>query len=155
VSAEMVTVDVGYKSEGAIELREWYDEGVGGVVPPQVGDEVEVLLLSAEDESGGVVLSYRKGRWQKGWGEFQGKDKVGDVVSGPVTRKIKGGMLVSVGVNAFLPASQVDVRRPGDVGAFLGKTVECMIVSIDTDRRNVVVSRRRLLEEQRARLREK
>jgi small subunit ribosomal protein S1 len=155
VSGEMVLVDVGYKSEGAIELREWFDEGAGQVVPPCPGDEVQVLLLSAEDESGGIVLSYRKARWQRGWDEFLGKHKVGDVISGMVTRKIKSGMLVNVGVSVFLPASQVDVRRPGDIGAYLGKTIECKIVSIDQVRRNVVVSRRMLLEDQRTAMKEK
>jgi small subunit ribosomal protein S1 len=150
VSSEMVLVDVGYKSEGAIELREWYDEDFGQVVPPRPGDEVQVLLLSTEDETGGIVLSYRKARWQRGWDEFLEKHKVGDVISGLVTRKIKGGMLVNVGVSVFLPASQVDVRRPADVGAYLGKTIECKIVTIDKVRRNVVVSRRTLLEDQRA-----
>src|SRR5262249_49172058 len=66
VTGEMVLVDVGYKSEGAVELREWYDEDAGQVVPPRPGDEVQVLLLSAEDESGGIGLSYRKARWQRG-----------------------------------------------------------------------------------------
>src|SRR5262245_49141111 len=155
ITGEVVLVDVGYKSEGAIELREWYDEDAGQVVPPRPGDEVQVLLLSAEDESGGVVLSYRKALWQRGWDEFLGKHKVGDVVSGLVTRKIKGGMLVNVGVSVFLPASQVDVRRPGDVGAYLGKTIECKIVTIDQARRNVVVSRRMLLEDQRTAMKEK
>jgi small subunit ribosomal protein S1 len=155
VSGEMVLVDVGYKSEGAIELREWYDEGVGQVVPPHPGDEVQVLLLSAENESGGVVLSYRKARWQRNWDEFLGKHKVGDVVSGNVTRKIKGGLLVNIGVNVFLPASQIDIRRPGDIGAYLGKTIDCKIVTIDTYRRNVVVSRRMLLEDQREEMKKK
>jgi small subunit ribosomal protein S1 len=155
VTADMVWVDVGYKSEGAIELREWYDEGLGQLVPPQEGDEVEVLLDAVEDETGAVVLSYRKAKRQKEWESVIEKHKEGDVVSGLVTRKIKGGLLVNIGVHVFLPASQVDIRRPPDIADYVGKTVECKIVVIDEARRNIVVSRRRLLEDQREEMKKK
>jgi small subunit ribosomal protein S1 len=155
VTADMVWVDVGYKSEGAIELREWYDEGLGQLVPPQAGDEVEVLLDAVEDETGAVVLSYRKAKRQKEWESVIEKHKEGDVVSGLVTRKIKGGLLVNIGVHVFLPASQVDIRRPPDIADYVGKTVECKIVVIDEARRNIVVSRRRLLEDQREEMKKK
>jgi small subunit ribosomal protein S1 len=155
VTPEEVWVDVGYKSEGAIELREWFDEGVGKVVPPQAGDQIEVLLDAVEDESGAIVLSYRKAKRQKEWETVIAKHKEGDVVSGVVTRKIKGGLLVNIGVNVFLPASQVDIRRPADIGNYLGKTLECKIVVIDEARRNIVVSRRKLIEDQREELKKK
>jgi len=155
VTADMVWVDVGYKSEGAIELREWYDEGLGQLVPPQPGDEVEVLLDAVEDDTGAVVLSYRKAKRQKEWESVIQKHKEGDVVSGLVTRKIKGGLLVNIGVHVFLPASQVDIRRPPDIADYVGKTVECKIVVIDEARRNIVVSRRRLLEDQREEMKKK
>src|SRR5579862_8697973 len=109
VSSDVVWVDVGYKSEGAIELREWFDEGTGVLTPPHPGDEIEVLLEAVEDETGGVVLSYRKAKRQKEWETVIAKHKEGDVVSGTVTRKIKGGLLLNIGVNVFLPASQVDI----------------------------------------------
>jgi small subunit ribosomal protein S1 len=153
VTGEEVWVDVGYKSEGVIELREWFDEGLGRLVPPQAGDAVEVLLDAVEDEMGGIVLSYRKARRQKEWEAVIAKHKEGDKVAGTVTRKIKGGLLVNIGVNVFLPASQVDIRRPTDIGQYLGKTLECKIVVIDEGRRNIVVSRRQLLEDQREELR--
>ena len=146
VTADAVWVDVGYKSEGVIELREWYDEALGRPTPPQPGDEVQVLLEAVEDEGGGVVLSYRKARRQKEWEAVLARHKEGDAVSGVVTRKIKGGLLVNIGVSAFLPASQVDIRRPPDIGDYIGKTIECMIAVIDESRHNIVVSRRRLLE---------
>jgi small subunit ribosomal protein S1 len=155
VTADAVWVDVGYKSEGAVELREWFDEGTGQLTPPQPGDEVEVLLEAVEDETGGVVLSYRKAKRQKEWETVIAKHKEGDVVSGLVTRKIKGGLLVNIGVNVFLPASQVDVRRPPDIGLYVGKTLECKIVVIDEVRRNIVVSRRKLIEDQREELKKK
>src|SRR3954447_11641242 len=152
VSGDEVWVDVGYKSQGAVELREWYDEAAGQVVPPRPGDEVQVLLEAAEDETGAVVLSYRKAKRQKEWEAVLQKVREGDVVSGPVTRKIKGGLLVNIGVNVFLPASQVDVRRPHDIGDYLGKTIECKVLVIDEARRNIVVSRRKLIEDQRAQM---
>src|SRR5262249_42683330 len=110
-----VVVDVGYKSEGIIPLQEWYDENADKVVPPQVGDESQVLLDAVEDESGAIVLSYRKAKRQKEWEDVIAIRKEGDIVSGLVTRKIKGGLLVNIGVNVFLPASQVDIRRPPDI----------------------------------------
>ncbi len=149
VSGDGVWVDVGYKSEGVVELREWYDEDANQIVPPRPGDEVQILLEAVEDENGAVVLSYRKAKRQREWEAVIGKYKEGDVVSGPVTRKIKGGLLVNIGVNVFLPASQVDIRRPADIAEYIGKNIECIIVSIDEARRNIVVSRRRLLEVQR------
>ena len=112
VIGDDVVVDVGYKSEGVIKLEEWYDEGLDQIVPPKPGDEIQVLLDSVEDESGAIVLSYRKAKRQKEWELIIEKHKEGDVVAGMVTRKIKGGLLVNIGVNVFLPASQVDIRRP-------------------------------------------
>ncbi len=150
-----VVVDVGYKSEGVIKLEEWYDEGLDKVVPPQPGEEIQVLLDSVEDESGAIVLSYRKAKRQKEWEHIIEKHKEGDVVSGQVTRKIKGGLLVNIGVNVFLPASQVDIRRPPDIGDYIGKTIECKILKIDEARRNIVVSRRKLIEDQREDMKKK
>ncbi len=144
-----VVVDVGYKSEGIIPINEWYDEGQDRVVPPQPGDEIQVLLDAVEDEMGAIVLSYRKAKRQAEWEAVIAKHKEGDVVSGQVTRKIKGGLLVNIGVNVFLPASQVDIRRPPDIGDYIGKSIECKILKIDEVRRNIVVSRRKLLEDQR------
>src|SRR5437762_3838615 len=150
-----VVVDVGYKSEGVIKLEEWYDEGLDKVVTPQPGDEIQVLLDALEDESGTIVLSYRKAKRQKEWERVIEKHKEGDVVSGAVTRKIKGGLLVNIeGVNVFLPASQVDIRRPPDIGDYINRTIECMILKIDEARRNIVVSRRKLIETQRERMKQ-
>jgi small subunit ribosomal protein S1 len=149
IIGENVLVDVGYKSEGIIDLKEWYDEGVDKIVPPHPGDQIQVLLDAVEDESGAIVLSYRKAKRQKEWEEVIEKHKEGDVVAGMVTRKIKGGLLVNIGVNVFLPASQVDIRRPPDIADYIGRSIECKILKIDEARRNIVVSRRKLLEDQR------
>ena len=148
----MVMVDIGFKSEGSIPLDEW-DEGDE---PPQVGDLVRVLIEDLEDETatpddGGMVrISKRKARKMDQWLDIISRLKEGDVVTGNVTRKIKGGLLVDVsGVNVFLPASQVDIRRPSDIGDYIGRVVQCEVLKIDEARRNIVVSRRSLIERQR------
>jgi small subunit ribosomal protein S1 len=155
VQGDDVVVDVGYKSEGIIPLNEWHDEGLDKVVPPSPGDQIQVLLEAVEDESGAIVLSYKKAKRQKEWENVIEKHKEGDVVSGMVTRKIKGGLLVNIGVNVFLPASQVDIRRPPDIGDYIGRSIDCKILKIDEARRNIVVSRRKLLEDQRTEMKEK
>src|SRR5438093_6282636 len=155
VVGDEVWVDVNYKSEGVIPLAEWYDEGLDKVVPPQTGDLIQVLIDAVEDESGAIVLSYRKAKRQKEWEDVIAKHKEGDVVAGMVTRKIKGGLLVNIGVNVFLPASQVDIRRPPDIGDYIGRPIECQVLKIDEARRNIVVSRRKLLEELRSEMKQR
>jgi small subunit ribosomal protein S1 len=147
-----VLIDVGYKSEGIIKLDEFRDEGTDQIAPPKVGDTIQVLLETVEDEHGVINLSYRKAKRQKEWEDILRKHKEGDVVSGMVTRKIKGGLLVNIGVNVFLPASQVDIRRPPDIGDYINRTIECKILKIDEARRNIVVSRRKLIEDNRAQM---
>ena len=144
-----VVVDVGYKSEGIIPLNEWWDEATNKIVPPSVGDEVRVLLEDIDDANGLLMLSFRKARRQEEWERVIRQHKEGDVVSGAVTKKIKGGLLVNIGVNVFLPASQVDIRRPSDIGDYIGRDVRCKILKIDEARRNIVVSRRKLIEDER------
>ncbi len=151
VVGDQVVVDVGYKSEGLVPLSEW-DEGDP---PPIPGDEVEVLLEGMDDDTGEVVLSRHKARRMRAWDRFTATHREGDVVAGEVTRKIKGGLLVDIGYNAFLPASQVDIRRPPDIADYLGREVRCLILSIDESRRNIVLSRRTLIETERVALRER
>ncbi len=139
---DQVVVDIGYKSEGLVAANEW-DEGEE---PPKPGDTVEVLLEGMDDETGEIVLSRRKAHRMRAWEMVISKHHEGDVVSGAVTKKIKGGLLVDIGVNVFLPASQVDIRRPSDIGDYIGQTIDCMILKIDEGRRNIVVSRRKLIE---------
>ena len=152
IRGEDVLIDIGYKSEGIVKIDEWKEEGVDPPAYPKVGDTVTVLLETVEDENGVISLSYRKAKRQKEWEAILAKHKEGDRVKGLVTRKIKGGLLVNIGVNVFLPASQVDIRRPPDIGDYINREIECMILKIDEVRRNIVVSRRKLLEEDRARL---
>jgi small subunit ribosomal protein S1 len=155
IHGDQVLIDVGYKSEGIISAEEWKEEGLDRPTLPQVGDTIQVLLEAVEDDSGAIVLSYRKAKRQKEWESIVDKHKEGDVIAGQVTRKIKGGLLVNIGVNVFLPASQVDIRRPSDIGDYIGKTIECKILKIDEVRRNIVVSRRKLIEDLRTEMKEK
>lgn len=139
-----VIVDVGYKSEGVIPIDHWKNRD-----EVDIGDKVDVLLEAFEDESGLVMLSKKKADRQKGWERVIEDHKKGDAVKGKVTRKIKGGLLVDIGVPVFLPASQIDIRRVNEVGDWIGREIECKIIKIDEARMNIVVSRRRLLEEER------
>ena len=107
-----------------------------------------------DDETGEIVLSRKKAHRMRAWESVISKHREGDVVTGKVTRKIKGGLLVDIGVNAFLPASQVDIRRPPDIADYIDREIRCVILSIDEDRRNIVVSRRSLIETERVALRE-
>ncbi len=139
-----VLVDVGYKSEGVVPKSEFDShEEINR------GDRIEVLLEAVEDDSGLIVISKRKADRIRGWEKVIREHREGDVVSGRVMRKIKGGLLVDIGVPVFLPASQVDIRRPADIADYIGQVIECKILKIDEARRNIVVSRRRLLEEER------
>ncbi len=142
IVGDQVIVDVGYKSEGLVPLNEWED----GEEPPKPGDAVEVLLEGMEDETGEIVLSRKKAHRMRQWEMVISKYHEGDMVSGKVTRKIKGGLLVDIGVNVFLPASQVDIRRPSDIADYIDQDIQCMILKIDEGRRNIVVSRRKLIE---------
>jgi small subunit ribosomal protein S1 len=154
VDDEFVLVDVGYKSEGQIARNEW-DETEE---PPQVGDTLKVLIEEVEgvqeqleEPRGMIALSKRKARKIEDWLKVMETVHENDVVTGVVTRKIKGGLLVDVsGVNVFLPASQVDIRRPADIGDYVGRTIQCIVLKIDEARRNIVVSRRALIEQERA-----
>ena len=149
ILSDRIVIDVGHKSEGEIPINEWQEEGVAKIVLPKIGDEIQVLIDSVEDENGIIQLSFRKAKRLKEWQAIIVKHKEGDVISGSVTKKIKGGLLANIGVNVFLPASQVDIRRPPDIGEYIGKSIDCKILKIDEARRNIVVSRRKLLEDQR------
>ena len=144
IIGDSAIIDVGYKSEGAVSLDEFQNAS-----ELSVGDEVEVLLESVEDEDGLVALSKRKADRQRGWERVVATNKEGDEVTGKVIRKIKGGLLIEIGVPVFLPASQIGIRRTGDISEYIGQEMTCKIIKIDEARMNIVVSRRRLIEEQR------
>ncbi|MFG0256931.1 MAG: 30S ribosomal protein S1 [Phycisphaerales bacterium JB043] len=142
-AGDNVVVDVGLKSEGLIDKGEFDGE------PISMGDTVKVLLESLEGNQGIVSLSKRKADRIINWQRLLETTKEGDEVKGKVIRKIKGGLLVDIGVHSFLPASQVDIRRPHDLGEFVGREIRAEILKIDQQRRNIVVSRRKLIEHER------
>jgi small subunit ribosomal protein S1 len=145
-----VIIEVGLKSEGVVDASEFED--ASELVP---GTDIEVLLEDTDSETGLLLLSKHKADRIRGWENLINTKKEGDVVKGKVVRRIKGGLLVDIGVPVFLPASQVDIRRPGDISRFIGKEVECIVLKIDIEGRNIVISRRKLIEEERRLSKEK
>jgi len=144
----LVVLDIGGKSEGTIPLAEFGD------TPPEVGQEFEVFYEGL-DEMDTAALSKRRADRLRAWQTVSTKYSEGDEIQGIVLRKIKGGLLVDVeGVNVFLPASQVNLRRTHDISDFLGEPIRARIIKIDPERMNIVVSRRKLLEEERQRQKE-
>jgi len=139
-----IVVEVGLKSEGLIARDEFDDPS-----SLKLGDKIKVLLETLEGEGGIIQLSKRKADRIINWQRIIETAREGDVVEGRVMRKIKGGLLVDIGVPVFLPASQVDIRRPSDIGEYIGRDVRAEILKIDEQRRNIVISRRKLIETER------
>ncbi|MCH7790849.1 MAG: 30S ribosomal protein S1 [Planctomycetes bacterium] len=149
-AGEEIVVEVGLKSEGLISKEEFDDPAL-----IKVGDVFEVLLESVEGDGGLIQLSKRKADRILNWQRIIDTTKEGDTVEGTVMRKIKGGLLVDIGVPVFLPASQVDIRRPGDIGEYIHRKIRAKILKIDTERRNIVISRRKVIEEERTAAKER
>jgi len=143
-------VELGLKSEGILEKNEFDDPA-----NVKVGDVVQVLLEDVEGDTGLVKISKRKADRIINWEAIMKTKKEGDPVSGKVTKKIKGGLLVDIGVPVFLPASQVDIRRPGEISDWIGRSIDAVILKIDEERRNIVISRRKMIEQQREDLKRK
>lgn len=144
ISKDYVVVDVGLKSEGLVPAAEFTD-------PTELAldGEVEVLLEQAEGENGQIVLSRDKARRQRQWEYLLVNCKEGSIVTGRVIRKVKGGLMVDIGVEAFLPGSQIDNKRIKNLDEYLDKSYDFKILKINIDRKNIVISRRELLEEER------
>jgi len=145
-----VLVDIGYKSEGVIPASEFDD-----VEDLQVGDEVEVLLERLEDDQGMVKLSKEKAAHKQNWDKIVKVFQGDGLIKGKVKAVVKGGLTVNIGVEAFLPASQIDIVPPKDLQQFVGNTYDFKIVKVNDDRKNVVLSRRELIEQERAEKRQK
>jgi small subunit ribosomal protein S1 len=139
-----VIVDIGGKAEGAIPHAEFLDVGA-----LQIGAQIDVFLEKLEDKNGNPILSHDKAEQKKNWENILTKCSEGTIVSGRVKGKVKGGLIVGIGVDAFLPASQIDIQPPKNLDQYLGQTYDFKILKINLDRRNIVVSRRELIEEQR------
>lgn len=132
-----ILLDLGYKSEGIMAREEFLDSE-----EIKVGNEVDVFIISLENEDGLVVVSKKKADKIIGWEKINRDYRENDVVTGKVVKKVKGGLMVNIGVEAFLPASLVDIKGAPDLDSLIGKTIKCLIISINIKRKNVVVSRK-------------
>ena len=145
LTPDFVVVDVGLKSEGLIPVNEFNDPN-----ELQLGNDIEVLLDRAEGEDGQIVLSREKARRQRQWEFILEHCEEGSIVEGKVIRKVKGGLMVDIGMEAFLPGSQIDNKRIKNIDDYVDKTYDFKILKINIERKNIVVSRRELLEEERS-----
>ena len=148
VDAEGAMVDIGYKSEGLIPVREL---SIRNNVDPKdeisVGDRVESVVLDMEDDEGRLILSKKRAIYERAWGEIQRVADEGGTVEGTVIEVVKGGLIVDIGLRGFLPASLVDMRRVRDLDPYLGDKITAKVIELDRARNNVVLSRRAHLEE--------
>jgi small subunit ribosomal protein S1 len=144
VRPKEVLVDIGYKSEGIIPGNEFID-----LKSVKVGDEIDVLIEKLENKDGTVVLSHEKAEFKKNWDKILTICNEGGIITGKVKSIVKGGLVVNVGVEAFLPSSQIDVITPKNLAGFVGNTYEFKVVKINQERQNIVLSRRELIEAER------
>lgn len=140
-----VVVDIGGKSEGIIPANEFIDIG-----ELQIGGQIDVYVEKLEDKTGAPVLSYDKAEQKKNWDNILTKFPEGSIAAGRVKAKVKGGLIVSIGVDSFLPASHIDIQPPKNLDQYVGQTYDFKVLKINLDRKNIVLSRRELIEEQRA-----
>ncbi|MBN1913423.1 MAG: 30S ribosomal protein S1 [Candidatus Omnitrophica bacterium] len=141
ISSKEMVIDIGFKSEGIIPLNEFPEKDT-----LKIGDEIDVLIEKLEDDNGMVVISRNKAEKIMGWEKIMNNYKEGDIISGRATRKVKGGLMVNVGIEAFLPASQSTLKPPIDLNSLIGKDLDYKIVKINKARRNIIVSRKEVLQ---------
>jgi small subunit ribosomal protein S1 len=155
IDQDEVLVDIGYKSEGVIPSNEL---SIRKSVDPgdevSLGEEVDALVLTKEDQEGRLILSKKRARFEKAWRRIEGAAESGEPVEGTVIEVVKGGLILDLGVRGFLPASLVDIRRVHNLDEFMGQKLECKVIELNRSRNNVVLSRRAVLEEERKEVRE-
>jgi small subunit ribosomal protein S1 len=155
IDQDEVLVDIGYKSEGVILLSEL---SIRKSVDPhdevELGEEVDALVLTKEDQDGRLLLSKKRARFEKAWRKIEAAAESGEPVEGTVIEVVKGGLIIDLGVRGFLPASLVDIRRVQNLDEFLGTKIECKVIELNRSRNNVVLSRRAVLEEERKEVRQ-
>ena len=139
-------VDIGYKSEGSVPTNEFEDleEDL------KIGDQVDVLIIQLEDREGMVVLSHEQAIFKQNWDNIRAICEEGGRIKGRIKAAVKGGLIVNIGVEAFLPSSQIDVNTPADLDGLVGQAFEFKVVKLNLERQNIVLSRRELLEEERS-----
>src|SRR5690349_19233239 len=155
IDNDEVLVDIGYKSEGVIPAAEL---SIRKSVDPhdevEMGEEVDALVLTKEDQEGRLILSKKKARFEKAWRTIEAAAESGEPVTGNVIEVVKGGLILDLGVRGFLPASLVDIRRVANLDEFLHTAIECKVIELNRSRNNVVLSRRAVLEDERKEVRE-
>ncbi len=148
IDKDEVLLDIGFKSEGVIPSKEL---SIRNDVDPfkevELGEELEVLVLTKEDKDGRLILSKKRAQYEKAWTNIEEIKNADGVVKGLAIEVVKGGVIVDIGLRGFLPASLVDTRRVRDLASLVGKEIECKILELDRNRNNVVLSRRAFLEE--------
>jgi small subunit ribosomal protein S1 len=156
IDQDEVLVDIGYKSEGVIPVGEL---SIRKSVDPNdevsLGEEVDALVLTKEDQDGRLILSKKRARFEKAWRRIEAAAQSGEPVQGTVIEVVKGGLIIDLGVRGFLPASLVDIRRVPNLDEYMGQPIECKVIELNRSRNNVVLSRRAVLEEQRKEDRER
>src|SRR5438128_635334 len=155
IDKDEVLVDIGYKAEGVIPA---YELSIRKSANPadevEMGEEVDALVLTKEDQDGRLVLSKKRARFEKAWRRIEAAAESGEPVQGTVIEVVKGGLIIDLGVRGFLPASLVDIRRVPHLDDYLGQTIECKVIELNRSRNNVVLSRRAVLEEERKEVRQ-
>jgi small subunit ribosomal protein S1 len=150
IDNDEVLVDIGYKSEGVIPSNEL---SIRKAVDPhdevEMGEEVDALVLTKEDQDGRLIMSKKRARFEKAWRRIEAAAESGEPVEGTVIEVVKGGLIIDLGVRGFLPASLVDIRRVPNLDEYLHTKIECKVIELNRSRNNVVLSRRAVLEEER------
>jgi small subunit ribosomal protein S1 len=155
IDKDEVLVDIGYKSEGVIPSHELsIRRSVDPAEEVSLGEQVDALVLTKEDQEGRLILSKKRARFEKAWRKIEAAAETGEPVEGTVIEVVKGGLILDLGVRGFLPASLVDIRRVHNLDEFRGQTLECKVIELNRSRNNVVLSRRAVLEEERKEVRE-
>jgi small subunit ribosomal protein S1 len=150
IDKDEVLVDIGYKSEGVIPSNELsIRKNVDPNEEVEMGEEVDVLVLTKEDQDGRLIVSKKRARFEKAWRRIEAAAESGEPVEGLVIEVVKGGLIIDLGVRGFLPASLVDIRRVANLDEFMSQTIECKVIELNRSRNNVVLSRRAVLEEER------
>jgi len=156
IDNDEVLVDIGYKSEGVIPANELsIRKSVNPSDEVELGEEVDALVLTKEDQDGRLILSKKRARFEKAWRRIEAAAQSGEPVEGSVIEVVKGGLIIDLGVRGFLPASLVDIRRVPNLDEYMGTKIDCKVIELNRSRNNVVLSRRAVLEEQRKEDRER
>lgn len=150
IDKDEVLVDIGYKSEGVIPQGELsIRRSIDPAEEVQLGEEVDALVLTKEDQDGRLILSKKRARFERAWRKIEAAAESGEPVEGNVIEVVKGGLIIDLGVRGFLPASLVDIRRVQNLDEYLGQKIETKVIELNRSRNNVVLSRRAVLEEER------